>query len=46
MSILNLSEDWLQMMEIETEDHREMDKMMDVAGAVLDVVESEMSIGK
>jgi hypothetical protein len=41
MSILNLSEDWLEMMDEETRDHREMDNMMDVTGAVLDV-EMEM----
>ena len=46
VSILNLSEDWLGMMEIETRDHREMDNMMDATGAVLDVEGSRMSIGK
>ena len=45
MSILNLSNKWLEM-EIETEDHREMDMMMDVTGAVLDVDKYAMSIGE
>jgi hypothetical protein len=46
LSIQNLSEDWLGMMEMETRDHREMNNMMDVTRAVLDVEGSRMSIGK
>ena len=37
ISILNLSTDWLEWMEVETDDHREMDMMMDMTGAVLDM---------
>ena len=29
ISILNLTTDWLEWMEVETDDHKEMDKMMD-----------------
>ena len=30
ISILNLSTDWLECMEVETDDHREMDMMQDM----------------
>ena len=43
MSILNLSEDWLEMMVIETRDQREIENMMDVTWSVLDVDESRIS---
>ena len=37
ISILNLSNDWLEWMEVETDDHWEMDMMMDMTGAVLEM---------
>ena len=37
MSILNLSTEWLEWMEVETDDHKEMNKMMDMTGAVVDM---------
>ena len=37
ISILNLTTDWLEWLEVETDDHKEMDKMMDMTGAVVDM---------
>ena len=37
ISILNLTTDWLEWMEVETDDHKEMDKMMDMTGAMVDM---------
>ena len=43
VTALNLSTEWV---DVEMMDNEEMDKMMDVTGAVVDMEESNLSLGK